>query len=313
MRLLVTGANGFVGREFCAQAEAAGHSVRRVLRKPTVPAGDHVVADLHPATDWGAALDGIDVVVHLAARVHQMRERRRDAARLYRETNVDATAALARQAVAAGVRRFVFVSSIKALGESSVRSVLTEASTASPEDPYGRSKWRAECELRAISEAGGMEWVVVRPPLVYGAGVGGNLARLLALVDSGLPLPLGGIGARRSYVSVWNLAGLLLRCCEHPAAANRSFLAADVDLTTSDLVRLLARIMGRRVPLWRLPAPALAIGKRLPAVGPALRRLTEPLELDASLARHALGWQAHVSTEEGFRRMVTHYLDSSKG
>lgn len=252
--------------------------------------------------DWSAALAGVDVVIHLAARVHQMREDRSTAEAAYLRTNFEATRRLAEQAARAGVRRFVFVSSIKVNGEASSGRALTEEDPPAPRDPYGRSKWLAEQALRELAEGSAMEWVVVRPPLVYGVGVKGNFARLLWLVRKGLPVPR--TEARRSYVNVWNLADLLLLCCTHPAAANQLFLAEDVTLTTPALVSHLAILMQRPLRLLPMPAWLARALTAFPLTGPVMARLGGALMVSSQKARVRLGWTPRCSLDEALRRTL---------
>ena len=314
MRLLITGAAGFIGREFCAQAQARGHVLRRVLRRaPEVLAGEVVVADLEAAPDLAGAMAGVDVVVHLAARVHRMREDVADVEAAYHAANVAVTQRLAEQAAAAGVRRFVFISSVKAQAERSPGRALTEADAAAPEDAYGRSKLAAEQALQAVAEAQGMEWVVLRPVLVLGPGAGGNVARLLRLVERGLPLPLGRVTAQRSLLNVWNFADLIERCCVLPEAAGQCFLAADCRVDTPGLVRALAHALGRPVRLLPVPLSCLRALAWLPGVRGALARLTGELVVDAGLAMSRLGWQPAVTLEEALQRMVMAQREQLEG
>lgn len=314
MRLLITGAAGFIGREFCALAEARGHVLRRVLRRaPEVLAGEVVVADLEAAPDLAGAMAGVDVVVHLAARVHRMREDVADVEAAYHAANVAVTQRLVEQAAAAGVRRFVFISSVKAQAERSPGRPLTEADAAAPEDAYGRSKLAAERALQAVAEAQGMEWVVLRPVLVLGPGAAGNVARLLRLVECGVPLPLGRVRAQRSLLNVWNFADLIERCCVHPAAAGQCFLAADCRGDSPGLVRALAHALGRPARLLPVPLSCLRALAWLPGVRGALARLTGELVVDAGLAMSRLGWQPEVSLEQALQRMVQVRREKLKG
>ncbi|MDP5238376.1 NAD-dependent epimerase/dehydratase family protein [Uliginosibacterium sp. 31-16] len=309
MKILVTGASGFVGRVFCERAEAAGHAVRRVFRRADQSEDACFVGDLASTQDWSAAFVGVEAVVHLAARVHQMRENPKEAVRAYQQINVDATRRLVQQAAEAGVKRFIFISSIKVNGERTVGGALTENDEPAPCDLYGRSKWLAEKEVREHAEALDMEWTIIRPPLVYGAGVGGNFERLMGLVKRGVPLPLGRMRARRSYVNVWNLVDLILLCCEHPAASRQVFLAEDATLTTSDLVKRIGQAMGARARLLPVPRWLMTCGEHLPVVGAAVSRLTGELEVSAEKARTMLGWRPAIDLDEGLRRTVSRYLN----
>lgn len=277
--------------------------VRECRRSPSPdPSADVVLLDLLSVSDWSAALDGVDVVVHLAARVHQMQERGKPDEAAYRAMNVDACRRLIEQAAALGVRRFVFVSSIKVNGERSPGRPLTEADAPCPVEAYAKTKYEAEQILRAHAEAHGMDWVVLRPPLVYGPGVKGNFERLVRLVRHGVPLPASK--ARRSYVSVWSLTDLILLACTHPAAANQVFLAQDVTWTTAQLVRQLASAMGRTPCFLPLPPWLAGLLIRIPLGRGIFMRLCGELEVSSDKARQTLGWNPSMKPEEGLARTV---------
>lgn len=313
MRILVTGASGFVGREFCKLAAERNHVLRGLTRRkmPDLPF-ECVQADLETQPDLGDALKDIEVVVHLAARVHKMHEDSADPEAAYREANLEVTRHLVEQAITAGVKRFVFVSSIKASGEHSAGRALTEDDRPAPQDPYGRSKLEAEKALQALAEASSMEWIIVRPVLVYGAGVGGNFLRLMKLVRSRLPLPFGCVNTQRSFINVWNLADLLECCCTHPAAANQLFLAADSDFGTAGLICALARAMKISPRLLPIPLVLLRLLGLLPGARAALGRLNGELLVSADKAHRLLGWQPRVSPEEALNRTVEHFSTSSR-
>ena len=308
-RMLVTGATGFVGRVLVDAARARGWSVSAAVRAPDarLPAGVRVepVGDLAGAVDWGRALDGVDVVVHLAARVHVMRETAADALGAFRRVNVDATVALAEACARAGVRRLVYASSVKVLGESTpLGAPFDDASPPAPADPYGVSKLEAERALAGVSAAGGPEIAVLRPPLVHGPGAGGNLERLVRWVAAGVPLPIGSIDNRRSLVGVDNLADALLAAAGHPAAAGRTFLVADgEDLSTPELVRRIGRVIGREARIVPVPTPLLSAAMRV-AGRESLRRLLESLQVDARGLRDALGWRPPRTVDQGLARLA---------
>jgi len=305
MRLLVTGANGFVGRAVCAAAESAGWEVVRAVRSG-VPAGKSaaVVGDIHGGTDWSAALAGVKGIIHLAARVHVLRETDADPLKAFRLVNVAGTEALARQAISAGVRRMVFVSSIKVNGEGTAPGApYREADPPAPADAYGRTKLEAELALRALASGTTLEVVVVRPPLVIGAGVRGNLERLLRVIDRGVPLPFGSLGNRRSLITDANLAALLLAVVTLPAAAGELFLAADSpSLSTPELVRLLARGLGRSARLLPVPVGLLRRGCQLTGREAVLERVAGSLEINAERASHIVGMTAVEPLEQGVLR-----------
>ena len=268
--MLVTGASGFVGRALVdALIRQPGADVTAVTRREApLPAGVRIcrIDRLDSRTDWGEALTACDTVVHLAARVHMMRDGAADPLAEYRAVNVAGTLALAERAAAAGASRFIFVSSIKVNGESTRRGqAFSEADAPAPADAYGISKAEAEAGLLAGRLPGAMEVVVIRPPLVYGPGVQANFLRMSQWLARGIPLPLGAIREnRRSLVGVDNLVSLLLACLHHPAAANQIFLAGDgEDLSTAELLRRTAAALGVQARL--IPVPAAAARRRRPA------------------------------------------------
>ena len=310
MRTMVTGATGFVGQALIRRMAADGrHAVRAAVRAETctLPAGvECVVAgdlvNLNGDAAWQATVSGMDAVVHLAARVHVMRESASDPLSEFRRVNVTASLKLAKQAAAAGVRRFVYLSSVKVNGES---GTYTESHTPAPEDAYGISKHEAEMGLRGIADETGLEVVIIRPPLVYGPGVGANFRALMRAVARGIPLPFGAVDNRRSLAAVDNLVDFVLTCLEHRAAANETFLVSDgEDLSTTDLIRRIADAMGRPARLIPMPvsvllATATALGKRDIA-----RRLLGSLQVDISKARRMLHWAPPISVDEGLKRAV---------
>ena len=269
-----------------------------------------VVGDLHGGTDWSAALDGVDTVFHLAARVHVLRETRADPWPEFRRINVDATVGLARAARRAGVRRIVFASTAKVLGESTARDErLDDASPPRPADPYARSKAEAERALLDLCGSGGTEAVVLRPPLMHGPGVKGNLLRLMGWIHSGWPLPVGGVDNLRSLLAVDHFAAALQHAAEHPAAAGRCFLVADTpDLSTPGLVRALARAMGVPARLVAVPERVLRAVGRVAGRDAEVERLTGSLRFDASGFTRATGWIASSSLEDSLARTAQAFL-----
>jgi nucleoside-diphosphate-sugar epimerase len=310
-RVLVTGASGFVGAALCPALARAGHRVRRALRRAEPGSGDDTVtvADIGLAFDWSSVLTGIDTIVHLAGRAHVMRESGSlaDPYGAYRQTNVVGTEALARAAVAAGVRRLVFASSIKVNGESTASRPFRESDPPAPEDDYGRSKREAEERLRAIASESGLEVVIVRPPLVYGPGVKGNIARLIQIIDRGIPLPLGAIDNRRSLIGLTNLTHALRLCVEHEAAAGETFLVADDEgVSTPALIRAIANALRRPARLLRVPTRILEAAAGITGSG-ALARLIGSLEVDSRRIRERLGWRPAVSMQDEIAAMVHAY------
>ena len=309
MKFLVTGANGWVGHSLCTELTRRGIKVRAALRSADVETQGFervIVGSIDGNTDWFAALGDVDVVVHLAARVHVMKDTAANPLAEFRRVNVAGSLNLARQAVAAGVKRIVFVSSVKVHGEYTPPGhAFGEADLPSPQDSYGVSKHEAELGLRQIALDTGIEVVVVRPPLVYGPGVKANFAALMRAVQRGWPLPLGAVHNQRSLVALDNLVDFIVTCATHLQAANETFLVSDGhDLSTTELVRGLARASGvpaRLVPLpvWVLKAGATVVGKRDNA-----QRLFGNLRVDISKAHSLLDWRPPVSVDEGLRRAV---------
>lgn len=287
-RVLVTGANGFVGRAVCAEFLKRGIAVQAGVRdrSASVAAG----AEPYPIGDLAQKVDhdlrGIDAVVHLAGIAHELRGQNAEA--VYRAVNCDATERLAREAASAGVRRFLFVSSIKVNGESTpIDRPFRESDTPAPHDRYARSKWAAEQALARVSTETGLEIVVIRPPLVYGPGVRGNFGRLIDLVKSGLPLPLASIRNRRSLIYVGNLADVLALSIAAPQAKGRTFLVSDdEDMSTPELVRRLAAGLGRKARLFPFPPPLL----------PA--KLVQSLVVGAGVAQATLRWAPRFNVAE---------------
>ena len=262
------------------------------------------VGDLLPTTDWGLALQGVDEVVHCAARVHVMQDDATDQLQAYREVNVYGTLNLARQAAQAGVRRFVFVSSIKVNGEATQPGhPFTADDVPAPLDPYGVSKLEAEQGLREIEAQTGMEVVIVRPPLVYGPGVKANFASMMRCLARGIPLPLGAIQNARSMVALDNLVDLLVTCVKHPAAAGQIFLVSDgEDVSTTELLRRTALAMGKKPFLLPIPAFVLEWGTALLGKRDVAQRLCGSLQLDINKTRQLLDWTPPVSVDEGLHR-----------
>jgi len=264
------------------------------------------VGELGAETDWGDAVRGAEVVIHTAARVHVMKDGAQDPLSEFRRMNVEGSLNLALQAAEAGVRRFVFVSSIKVNGERAlVNQPFTAENIPAPIDPYGVSKHETEQGLHRLATETGMEVVVIRPPLVYGPGVKANFRALMRAVAGGIPLPLGAIDNRRSMVALDNLVDLIITCIKHPAAANETFLVSDgEDLSTPDFVRRLARAMGRPARVIPVPESLLMAGAKLLGKQEAVRRLCGSLQVDISKTRELLGWTPPISVDEGLRRAV---------
>lgn len=303
--ILVTGANGFVGRPLCNQLRQSAFQVTQVGRAPDSADGGAYcqVVSIDGTTDWSTILDEVEVVIHLAARVHVMQENLVDPIVAYWQTNVEGTLNLARQALNAGVKRFIFVSSIKVNGEQSFPGKpFTAEDMPMPEDAYGKSKREAEQGLLALAKDSNMAVVIIRPPLVYGPGVKGNFSTMIKLLQTGLPLPFGAIANQRSLVAIDNLIHLIMVCINHPAAANQVFLVSDgEDLSTTALLRRLALAAG--VSSRLIPLPAALVNFVFSVLGQKKMagRTLGSLQVDISKTREVLGWQPPLTVEQGLR------------
>ncbi|HEY0833766.1 MAG TPA: SDR family oxidoreductase [Azospirillum sp.] len=302
MRVLVTGATGFVGRTLVPLLVSRGHSVRAAVRRPdaVVPGAQTVaVGAIGPDTDWTAALDGVDAVVHLAARVHVMKDTVADPLAEFRAVNTAGTRRLAEAAAAQGVKRFVYLSSIKAVTDESRPESIDDATPPDPHSPYGVSKREAEQALAGIA---GLEPVVLRPPLVYGPGVAGNLRTLLKLCARRVPLPLAAVRNRRSLIFVGNLADAIATCLTHPAAPGHRFVLHDgAPLSTADLIRAFSAGLGVAPRLFPLPPALLKLGAALTGRMAAYDRVAGSLELDDRGIRETLGWSPPHPAASGLR------------
>ncbi|WP_421219051.1 UDP-glucose 4-epimerase family protein [Aeromonas enteropelogenes] len=310
--ILLTGATGFVG----------GAVLTRLVQQPSLnvrtygrrePVGlrldstnncFHVVGELGLAVDYTSALQSVDVVIHCAAQAYMMNSSANNCADIYHDTNVDGSINLARQAIAAGVRRFIFISSVKVNGESTTNTQpFNYASPPAPEDNYGRSKQIAEDGLRKLVANSDMELVIIRPPLVYGAGVKGNFRSLIAVAKKNLPLPLGAINNKRSMVALDNLVDLIITCIDHPNAADQTFMVSDdQDISTTRLLEMMTSATGKHSHLLPVPMSWLQLIGKLMGKQAVIERLCGNLQVDIKHTKETLGWQPPISVEEGIRR-----------
>lgn len=310
MPILLTGASGFVGKAVLKTAQQRSLKIRPVYRSMDLTKGQPeavLVSRLDGTADWSQVLQGVDVVIHAAARAHIMREEELDTLAEYWRVNVEGTLNLARQAAASGVRRFVFISSIKVNGEATAPGrAFTADDTPAPEDAYGLSKAEAEEQLNQVAQETGMEVTIIRPPLVYGAGVKGNFASLVDWVRRGLPLPLGGgTHNRRSLVGLDNLVDLILVCTEHPKAANQTFLVSDgEDLSTTELLSKIGKALKRPARLFWVPAGLIVFMAEMVGKKEISQRLLGSLQVDINKTLELLDWKPSVQVDEGLRRAV---------
>ncbi|MCJ0877525.1 SDR family oxidoreductase [Pseudomonas sp. JI-2] len=305
MRILITGASGFLGGELLRalsfQDMRVSVALRHNLNVFDVPL--YVVGELSEFTDWSDAVAGQDVVIHAAARAHSMgADAKKGCAADYQRVNVSGTLKLAQQAAHAGVRRFIFISSIGVNGNVSKRPFSADGHPH-PAEAYAQSKWQAEQALWEIQKQTGMEVVIIRPPLVYGPDAPGNFGSLVRWVEKGVPLPLGAIHNKRSLVGIDNLVDLIIRCIDHPAAANQVFLAGDgEDLSTTELLRGVGKAMGKPARLIPVPAGLLQFGATLLGKKAMAQRLLGSLQVDISKTCELLDWKPPYTVEEGLRR-----------
>lgn len=312
--ILITGASGFVGNVLCRHLLNANYSIRASSRRAfthdaRLDLKIHSGLESPDADDFNELLYGVQTVIHLAARVHVMQDSSKDPLAEFRKVNVDGTLKLARHAASAGVKRFIFLSSVKVNGEQTEEGKsFTEGCNPSPQDAYGQSKYEAEQGLLKIAQETGMEVVIIRPPLVYGAGVKANFASMMETVRRGVPLPLGSIHNQRSFVYLGNLISLIECCIDHPAAANQVFLVSDGhDLSTTELLRNCAAALGVKsrllpMPQWLIEGCARLLGKQAVA-----QRLCGNLQVDISKARRMLGWTPPFSVADGLKQTAASF------
>ncbi len=315
--ILVTGANGFIGSRLCDTLLEKDYSLHRAVRRTdsTCPLPSDIdsrdrffeVGNIDDNTSWHKALQGVEQVIHLAARVHVMNDDAVSPLTEFRRINVEGTVNLARQAVAAGVKRFIYLSSVKVNGENTLPANPFYADDSpAPADPYAVSKMEAEQELQQLALKTGLEVVIIRPPLVYGAGVKANFQKMISWLKRGVPLPLSNITRnRRSLVALDNLIDLVITCIGHPAAANQVFLVSDgEDLSTTALLRRLSMVMGKPARLFPVPIRLLEFGSVLLGKRAVMQRLSGSLQVDITRTQEVLNWNPPISVDEGLRKAV---------
>lgn len=301
---LVTGANGFIGQALCKQLKLSGREVKLITRNATSP--EHIaIGNMSGTTDWQSILTKCDTVIHLAARVHVMNDTAINPLAEFRQTNTEATLNLARQAAQYGIKRFVFISSLKVNGEE---GMFSEASTPRPENAYAISKWEAECGLHEIAHMSDMEVVILRPPLVYGPGVGANFLRLVKAIQMGIPLPFDSIKNSRSLIYLDNLVSAILACATHPAASGKTYLVSDnQDVSTAELITQLAKALGCPPKLIRISPKFIAWLGALVGKSKECDRLLGSLTVDTQAIAHDLGWKPPITLQEGLNATIHWY------
>ncbi len=310
----VTGATGFVGKRLCKNLQNENHDVTRIVRNIEpgyVSTKCNVIEEINGHTNWTEIVAGHGCVIHLAARVFVMTESSVDLRSEYRRTNVDGTLNLAKQAAAAGVKRFIYISSIKVNGELTYGDPFCPEDEPLPVDLYGQSKLEAEKGLKKIADETGLEVVIIRPPLVYGPGVKANFRKLLEWVYKGVPLPFGGVKNKRSFIYLDNLTDFIIKCISHPAAAGELFIVSDgLDLSTPDLIRKIGSFMNRSARLLPLAVSLLKLSGRALGRTSELNRICGSLQVDISKAERLIGWHPPVSMDMGLENTVSWFLEN---
>ena len=315
---LITGATGFIGHAVCEQLLARGWQVKGTIRSSSqdgvgLPEGviPCSVDSLGPGTDWRKALSGIEMIVHLAARVHIMKDTSEDSLVEFRQVNTHATERLARMAAQMGARRFVFLSTIKVNGEDSGDRAFNEEDALNPQDNYALSKLEAEQALRRVAEETGLDVVILRSPMVYGPGVKGNFLRLIQVVQRGIPLPLASVHNRRSVIFLGNLVEVVISCMTHPQAKGKTYLVGDDEqLSTAELISRTARALGKSARLWPFPVELLRYAAMLLGKSAEADKLLNSLLVDSSKIRSELGWKPHFSLDEGLSVTARWFLQT---
>lgn len=316
-KILITGATGFVGRALFENLKSKKkyltHLTIRTNQKELFEGGKTFnIGEIDSNTNWKDALDGVSCIVHCAARAHIMEKKQTDSLNVYRRINVDGTRNLAKQAALRGIKRFIFLSSVKVNGEETIASKSFKYDDIpQPEDSYGVSKWEAEQALLEISKKTGLEIVIIRAPLIYGVEVKGNFLRLLDLIYKQIPLPLNSINNSRSFIGLDNLVDLIIHCIDHPNATGKTFLVSDdEDISTPDLIRKLSKIMGRSTRLFSFPISILKLMSYLIGKTLKVNRLIGSLRVNSSYTRKILEWNPPFSLDEGLEKTVLWYLKS---
>ncbi len=316
MRVLLTGASGFVGQALLTTLRKESRETVVSLRYPSTVVPEeiprYVLGDISALTDWSSALETVDIVIHTAARVHVMKDQSADSLTHFRNTNTWATLNLARQAADSGVKRFIFLSSIKVNGETTLPGKPFQPDDCFvPTDPYALSKYEAEQGLLKLAVATAMEVVIIRPPLVYGPGVKANFAAMMKWLNKGIPLPLGAVHNQRSLVALDNLVSFISHCIEHPKAANEIFLISDgEDVSTTQLLQKVAEALGKKSRLVPVPVSWMRFAAKLLGKEAVANRLFGSLQVDISKARELLGWEPVITMEAQLKKTAEAFLES---
>lgn len=315
--VIITGANGFVGRALCTRMLTEGWKIRGTVRSSvtaaSLPRGTETIQieSIGSDTDWTDVLTGAETVIHLAARVHMMNDTVTDPLTAFRQVNVAGTEQLARMAVTAGIRRFIYISSIKVNGEGS-DAPYVEHDTPTPRDPYGISKWEAEQVLHRIADKTGLEVVILRLPLVYGPGVKANFLYMFQAVERGIPLPFLSVHNRRSFIYLGNLVDAIVTSVTHPEAAGQTYLVNDgEDVSTPELIRRVAVALGRSARLFSFPPAVMRLLGKFFGKSAAVDRLLGSLIIDSTKIRRELNWKTPYTMNEGLKETAKWYLHKS--
>ena len=311
--ILVTGATGFIGKSLLLNLVAKHFSVSALVRHSDADLPQSVtkigVADITLVSDWRPILKNIEIIVYIAARAHIMNDDSLNPLAEFRKVNTEATLTLARQAAQAGVKRFVFISSIGVNGNNSIQA-YTELAIPNPQEPYAESKYEAEQGLLALAKETGMEVVIIRPPLVYGPGVKANFAAMIKWVNKGIPLPLGAVNNQRSFVALENLVSFITCCIEHPKAANEIFLISDgADVSTTELLRKVAHACGKKAWLLPVPVSLMTMAAKLIGKKEVANRLFGSLQVDSSKSRDLLAWKPVITMDEQLKKIAEVYFN----
>jgi nucleoside-diphosphate-sugar epimerase len=318
-KVLVTGANGFIGAALTHKLCENGYDVRGIVRfkKRLLNRNRRLeiftIGEINDDTNWNDALKGIDVVIHLASLVHKPIDVSINSLADYRRVNTMGTQKLAEMSAGAGARRLIFMSTVKVSGERTIGTAFTENHLAQPQGPYAVSKWESEQALHNISDATGLEIVILRSPLVYGQGVKANFLRLLDMVNRNIPLPLSMVSNKRSMIYIGNLLDAIIRCIEHPDAVNKTFLVSDgQDVSTPELIRMIAGAMGKKARLFPCPAPLLKMIGKVAGKSDEIERLTGSLQIDTAKIRRELSWTPPFTMEQGLRMTADWFISNEK-